>query len=97
MNDERTNQDAAVNFPAAVDPLGSPAGRALTTGNRQLTTAAQIERLTRQRNVAWRALDVIEEQVESDRPSLRLVAFALAAGHGPEDAEEYNAVVSEEE
>jgi len=56
----------------------------------------QIERLIRQRNVAWRALDQIEEQVESDRPSLRLVAFALAAGHRPEDAAEYNAVVSVE-
>jgi hypothetical protein len=58
---------------------------------------AVIERLTRQRNEAWRALDKIEGQVTSDRPSLRLVAFALACGHDASSAGEYNAVVNAEE
>jgi len=54
-----------------------------------------IARLTEQRNRAWRTLAQIEDALgTTDESGL---AFILAGGHGLDDIDEYNLVVSEDD
>lgn len=57
--------------------------------------ATKIERLTEQRNRAWRVLATIEDQLSqliSDSEDIPGIALLLADSHGSSDEEEWNAV-----